>query len=310
MLAKLASLQEALFRDQPKFPEVVLLLTLPPELPGAPPPRARVALAVISPRVALLKLELSRTISSSGAPLPPSLGQVLDALDSLPSSLSSVQALRCSEGFAPLLAELAPRLPALTALDLSSAGLAALPEALSAGGYPRLQELVLDGNRLGALPPLGALSALRVLSADGCGLSALPPGLSACTGLEVLSLEGNRIATPIVDLAPLARLHTLRLGGNPLDYLPELSRCAALRTLSLANVRISADAGLAAVAVSDAAGEGDGGSGAGGYLGIGRAARKADWSALFALLFKHSSCQAPLPRPQTPNPSSLIYPNT
>ena len=45
----------------------------------------------------------------------------------------------------------------------------------------------------------------------------------------------------MLDLRPLSALRSLQLFGNPLEYLPELSHCTALRHLSLANVRISAD---------------------------------------------------------------------
>lgn len=36
-------------------------------------------------------------------------------------------------------------------------------------------------------------------------------------------------------------VHVAQLFGNPLELLPELSPCASLRHLSLANARISAD---------------------------------------------------------------------
>ena len=65
--------------------------------------------------------------------------------------------------------------------------------------------------------------------------------LKQCAQLRSLSIEGNRLATPLLDLRPLSSLRSLQLFGNPLDYLPELSHCTALRHLSLANVRISAD---------------------------------------------------------------------
>lgn len=48
-----------------------------------------------------------------------------------------------------------------------------------------------------------------------------------------------------------ASLQSLQLYGNPLDYLPELSHCAALRSLSLANVRIMADASYTRWVVSE-----------------------------------------------------------
>ena len=65
--------------------------------------------------------------------------------------------------------------------------------------------------------------------------------LKQCAQLRSLSIEGNRLATPVLDLRPLGALRSLQLFGNPLEYLPELSHCTALRHLSLANVRISAD---------------------------------------------------------------------
>lgn len=65
--------------------------------------------------------------------------------------------------------------------------------------------------------------------------------LKQCAQLRSLSVEGNRLATPVLDLRPLGALRSLQLFGNPLEYLPELSHCTALRHLSLANVRISAD---------------------------------------------------------------------
>lgn len=71
----------------------------------------------------------------------------------------------------------------------------------------------MDGNYLTAIPSVASLSHLRVLSANDNLITALPPGLAACTRLEVLSLERNRISTPIADLRPLQRLHTLGLGG-------------------------------------------------------------------------------------------------
>ena len=65
--------------------------------------------------------------------------------------------------------------------------------------------------------------------------------LKQCAQLRSLSVESNRLATPLLDLRPLVSLRSLQLFGNPLEYLPELSHCTALRHLSLANVRISAD---------------------------------------------------------------------
>jgi hypothetical protein len=64
-----------------------------------------------------------------------------------------------------------------------------------------------------------------------------------CHALEALTLEGNRITTlHHLELRPLKKLRSLQLHGNPLDHLPEISHCTALRSLSLANTRILADA--------------------------------------------------------------------
>ena len=45
-----------------------------------------------------------------------------------------------------------------------------------------------------------------------------------------------------MDLRAFGSLQSLQLFGNPLEFLPELSPCTQLRSLSLANVRIMADA--------------------------------------------------------------------
>ncbi len=66
--------------------------------------------------------------------------------------------------------------------------------------------------------------------------------LRRCTSLRHLELEGNKLAAPVLDLRALCGLVSLQLFANPLEYLPELSPATALRSLSLANVRIMADA--------------------------------------------------------------------
>jgi len=222
----------------------------------------------------------------------------------------TVHTLKAGEGFLPFVLDELPRWTALRRLHLSGAGLTSLPEALLSG-LPRLAELHVDHNRLAALPPLHAVAAsLRVLCADHNALTALPPGLAACTRLRSLTLEANRLERPIVDLRPLGgSLEEFRLGGNALDYLPEMSHCTRLRTLSLANARITADAALHRVDVAECgdgtpAGGDDGGNADGGSLSaarestaalLGRApAAKRDFSALYALIFRYSSCQLPL----------------
>lgn len=80
----------------------------------------------------------------------------------------------------------------------------------------------------------------------------------------------------------LTCLEVLRLHGNPLEYLPELSPAHSLRRLTLANVRITADAAMDDIQVSVT------GAGA-------NAAKNAKLVLpLFQLLFRRSSCQHPL----------------
>lgn len=70
------------------------------------------------------------------------------------------------------------------------------------GGLSSLEELSLQGNpRLAALPEeLGALPALRDLSAADCSLRALPASLAAAPALESLSLYGNQLESLPADL--------------------------------------------------------------------------------------------------------------
>ena len=106
-----------------------------------------------------------------------------------------------------------------------------------------LRDLRLDGNRLTGLPSaLGSLTALTRLSADNNALVSLPASLSRLSSLRELSLENNRLAAPVVDVTRWSHLRSLQLHGNPLEFLPELTACRALRSLSLGGARVRADA--------------------------------------------------------------------
>ena len=70
---------------------------------------------------------------------------------------------------------------------------------------------------------------------NNCAGSAVE--LKHCKSLRKITLENNRLATPVMDLRAMSCLKSLQLFGNPLEYLPELSPCTELRHLSLANVR-------------------------------------------------------------------------
>ncbi|KAG5190284.1 hypothetical protein JKP88DRAFT_299393 [Tribonema minus] len=78
-----------------------------------------------------------------------------------------------------------------------------------------LRELLLERNRLTALPP--ALLALKQLEPT----SPRPPALLALNQLEVLDLCENRIMDLPADVGALARLRQLELSGNRLELLPE-----------------------------------------------------------------------------------------
>ncbi len=104
--------------------------------------------------------------------------------------------------------------------------------------------------------------------------------LKRCSDLREVSLESNRLTTPVMDLRALSKLESLQLYGNPLEFLPELSPCTNLRHLSLANVRIAADEAFTQWDVDVTATS---------YI-----SRGSKLAQLFALIFRRSSCQQPL----------------
>lgn len=65
--------------------------------------------------------------------------------------------------------------------------------------------------------------------------------LQDLTNLHTLSLSNNRLKAPIVNLSNLNSLCVLHLGGNPLQYFPELSQAPSLLTVSLANLLVVAE---------------------------------------------------------------------
>ncbi|KAK9839624.1 hypothetical protein WJX81_001442 [Elliptochloris bilobata] len=234
--------------------------------------RVRLEVALIPPQVR--SIELARSAGSGSAP-PALLEALLHEVE-----LGGVTRLRCGEGAAPPWEpRLLGRLLGLRSLNLSACGLVALPPGL--GQLTNLRELRVAGNRLAALPrELGALAKLHRLVADNNLLTALPLELRHCSELREVAFENNRLATPVLDLRSLAQLRALQLFGNPLEFLPELSPCTALRYLSLANVRMRADACFTQWDVEFAA-----------AATFSRASRLAP---LFGLVFRRSSCQHPL----------------
>ncbi|KAG2497865.1 hypothetical protein HYH03_004131 [Edaphochlamys debaryana] len=233
---------------------------------------AKLSVAALSP--ALRCLQVVRTSSTGNAP-EALLTALLKHCD-----LAGVWKLRGADGFGNFWCSCCEvrSWRSLANLNLSACGLASLPAAV--GSLAPLRILRLSHNRLTSLPPeLSALSVLEVLAADHNQLTALPAELRRCSSLRHLELENNRLAAPVLDLRALSNLVSLQLYGNPLEYLPELSPASALRSLSLANVRIMADAPYTRWEVEVAA---------------------TSWSRghklapLFQLTFRRSSCQHPL----------------
>eukprot|EP00198_Chlamydomonas_reinhardtii_P013397 XP_001702734.1 predicted protein [Chlamydomonas reinhardtii] len=251
-----------------------LLVKLTPSPHGGDRVSLKLSVACLAP--ALRCVQVVR-VTNSGNVSEPLLAALFKHCD-----LSGVWKLRGAEGFGNFWCSCCEvgSWAALANMNLSSCGLTALPAAVGALGSLRI--LRLSHNRLASLPPeLSGLSSLEVLAADHNLLTALPAELRRCSALRHLELEGNRLATPVLDLRALSGLVSLQLYGNPLEYLPELSPASALRSLSLANVRIMADAAYTRWEVEVAA-----------LPYMSRVSHKL--APLFKLTFRRSSCQHPL----------------
>jgi len=160
------------------------------------------------------------------------------------------------------------RLNHLVVLDVSNNALVALPGANLFGNTPKLQKLVLDSNRLSALPEeLGGLSDLLIFSAANNVLERVPPGLGGCAALRSLSLHTNRL-TELPGggaLGGLRALEEMHLGTNwlrelPADYDVAVSVKAAdtVKAAAAADAAVFAAARAAAVTGAPAAGAGAG----------------------------------------------------
>ena len=155
--------------------------------------------------------------------------------------LSSVTRLTCNDGAASLWdRSVLGRFSDLRALNLSYAGLSTLPGIV--GSLSSLRELRLFGNNLKILPhEIGKLKKLQILAVDSNELAILPGELKNCIELREFTLENNKLTSILINFGSLSHLRTLKLLGNPLEYLPEISACGELRTLSVANLRVRAD---------------------------------------------------------------------
>jgi len=201
--------------------------------------KVRLKVDISASKPPLRSIELERSSASTASVVSTNLGlgiwQMLD--------VAHVTRLRCNDGVGSLWeANVLASFSSLRVLNLSNAQLPALPGVI--GRLHRLQELRLVRNQLKLLPKeLGELQHLRVLAIDSNELVILPGELARCTALEELSLSKNKLTNILLNFGNFRRLRTLHLHGNPLEYLPEISPCKELRTLSFANLEVHSDAG-------------------------------------------------------------------
>ncbi|EFJ31555.1 hypothetical protein SELMODRAFT_408233 [Selaginella moellendorffii] len=245
--------------------EVCVRLFLDLEDPDAV--RVRVSMGVREKREHLKVLSLSRSIGSGGPPV---------------ENLGVLSKLLGPANFADSALANSQQWHALQTLNLANCSLTVLPLELTK--LPMLRKLLLDNNKISALPAaIGQLSHLQVLRVDHNMLVSLPAELKQCAALEELSLEHNKLLRLLLDFRAMTKLRLLQLFGNPLEFLPEILPCEALRILSLANVHIKADEDLSNIAIDI---ETENAS----YF----VQSKHKLSAFFALVFRFSSCQHPL----------------
>jgi hypothetical protein len=108
--------------------------------------------------------------------------------------------------------------------------------------------------------------------------------LKELKAIRTLSLANNKLKTPILDVSNLQELRVLHLGGNPLEYFPELSHANKLHICSLATVLFAADEGFSSWTVD--------------FLKVQTRVPMRSWASsaddVLALLLSRSSLQHPL----------------
>ena len=201
--------------------------------------------------------------------------------------LDSIEELILGEGVVRILGDIRERFKNVISVDLSNSQLTELPVEITQF-FPRLEVLKLNNNKLIDLPSLVNLKKLRELHCDNNQLTKIRTDLRENKMLQVISLKGNKLTKPVMDMKALSKVHTFHLYGNPVEYLPEMHHCKALRCLSLVNVVVSANDDLTEVGVQI-------GDTTSTYIPqaiSGKAAQKGKaFSDFFTLVFRHSSCQ-------------------
>jgi signal transduction histidine kinase len=127
---------------------------------------------------------------------------------------------------------------AVRKLNLSDQGLTEFPRAVF--DLPNLQMLMLNDNRLSALPAdLGRLSKLSEIELNRNAFVEFPRELLDLVTLNELELSGNRITELPADITRLISLTELEVRENDLASLPpELGRLAYLEDLEVDYNRI------------------------------------------------------------------------
>eukprot|EP00210_Caulerpa_lentillifera_P000261 g254.t1 len=167
----------------------------------------------------------------------------------------------------------------LTRLSLIGCELVAIPGSL--GQYTKLKELELSQNKLTTLPPeIGRLRKLEILMVDHNEIVTIPTSLCDCESLTLISLEHNNLNALVLDLQKFPHLQSLLLFGNPLSYIPELSVCHKLYSLSLNRLRVHSDFNYTQFQVT--------------IDGTTSLACGTKLNPLFSVLFTRSSSQHPL----------------